>query len=137
MIRKRSIQAKHDAQKLGFNAEAIAAKHLQTRGFRLVEQNYRSRWGEIDLIMANTQTLIFVEVRYRSRSDFGSAADSIDRRKQQRISRTALCYVQENNLDEKIAMRFDVVLIENENKHTSSNNAKISWIEDAFDAYTD
>lgn len=137
MIRQRPIQAKHDTQKLGFNAEAIAAQHLQTRGFSLVEQNYHSRWGEIDLIMTDTQTLIFVEVRYRSRSDFGSAADSIDRRKQQRISRTALCYVQENNLDEKIAMRFDVVLIENEYKHTSANNAKISWIENAFDAYTD
>ncbi|MBN4078730.1 YraN family protein [Gammaproteobacteria bacterium AH-315-C21] len=123
--------------KLGAEAESLAMHYLTARGLKLKTQNYRSRWGEIDLIMDDDKTLVFVEVRYRSRSDFGSAADSIDQRKQQRIARTALSYAQEHSLHNDIAMRFDVVLIENDDKHTHHNNAKIDWIKDAFDADID
>ncbi len=137
MIRSLANRVKHNTQKLGRNAEANAAEYLLAHGLSLVTQNYHSRWGEIDLIMQDKKTLVFVEVRYRSRSDFGSAAESIDSRKRQRISRTALCYIQDNRLHEEMAMRFDVVLIENENKHTSCNNAKINWIQNAFDAHVD
>jgi len=112
---------------LGADAESMAADYLTKQGLKPKAQNYRSRWGEIDLIMTEGETLVFIEVRYRSRSDFGCAADTIDQRKQQRITRTALCY-------HDVAMRFDVVLIENDSKHLSHNNAKIYWIKDAFDA---
>ncbi len=122
---------------LGADAESMAADYLTKQGLKPKAQNYRSRWGEIDLIMTEGETLVFIEVRYRSRSDFGCAADTINQRKQQRITRTALCYNQENNLHDDVAMRFDVVLIENDSKHSSHNNAKIDWIKDAFDACLD
>lgn len=123
--------------KLGNDAETTAANYLSTQGLLLKTRNYRSRWGEIDLIMSDGNNLVFVEVRYRSRNDFGHATETIDRKKQQRITRTALCYAQENALLDAINMRFDVVSIENSNKHTTHNSAKIEWIKDAFDAQLD
>ncbi|PCH61194.1 MAG: YraN family protein [Gammaproteobacteria bacterium] len=123
--------------KLGADAESDAARYLIKQGLKLKTRNYRSRWGEIDIIMNDGDVLVFVEVRYRSRNDFGSAAETIDHRKQQRIARTAFCYNQENNLHDDVAMRFDVVLIENYDKHASHNNAKIDWIKNAFDACLD
>ena len=123
--------------KLGANAESAAARYLIKQGLKLKARNYRSRWGEIDLIMNDGDAVVFVEVRYRSRGDFGCAAETIDHRKQRRIARTALYYSQEHDLHDEVAMRFDVVLIENHDKHTTRNNAKIDWIKDAFNACLD
>lgn len=83
-----------NTQALGAHAEAAALAYLQQRGMRCVQQNYRCRWGEIDLIMQDADTTVFVEVRLRSRADFGGALASIDRRKQHRLVRTAQHFLQ-------------------------------------------
>lgn len=109
----------------GLQAEHWAVQHLQQQGLKLVAQNYRSRYGEIDIIMQDAAVLVFVEVRLRRNADFGGAAASIDARKQQRIVRTAQQYL--SSLKRTPPCRFDAVLIDAESK-------KFEWLKNAFDA---
>jgi len=110
----------------GAQAEQWAADFLQRQGLKPVAQNYRSRYGEIDLIMQEDSVLVFVEVRQRSRSDFGGAAASIDHHKQQRLIRTAQHYLAQ--LTRTPPCRFDVVLMDD----AEGRNAQ--WLKNAFDA---
>lgn len=109
----------------GSAAEHIAAAFLQQKGLKLLERNHATRHGEIDLIMQDGKTLVFVEVRLRSNSNFGGAAMSITPAKQQRIIRTAEHYLQRHG---NHASRFDVVLMR------EVNDDNIEWIRNAFDA---
>lgn len=110
----------------GAQAEQWAAQHLQQQGMKLVTQNYRGRFGEIDLIMQDGAVLVFVEVRLRRNADFGGAAASIDARKQQRIIRTAQQYL--SSLGRTPPCRFDVVLMDDAQGHS------VQWLKNAFDA---
>lgn len=110
--------------KSGDQAEHLAAQFLQRHGLTLVETNYRSRFGEIDLILRDGETLVFAEVRQRSRSDFGGAAASIDARKQQRLIITAQRYL--GSLPRIPPCRFDALLLD------AAGN--IEWVKNAFEA---
>lgn len=105
----------------GAKAEAEAANWLQKRGWQLVARNYRCRHGEIDLIMRDGHTLVFVEVRARSSSRFGGAAASVDHRKQQKLWLTAQHYLA--GLPQLPACRFDVLAREGTEWH---------WLKDAI-----
>lgn len=94
---------------LGAQSEEIAARFLRSRGYRLVLRNYRARFGEIDIIARDGDTLCFVEVRSKNAPGF-DPAESIDARKRRRIGRAAVQYLKENGLLEHPA-RFDVVCI--------------------------
>jgi putative endonuclease len=107
----------------GARAEQVAAQFLQRQGLKLVETNYSSRFGEIDLILRDGETLVFAEVRQRSRSDFGGAAASIDTRKQHRLILTAQHYL--GSLPHIPPCRFDAVLLD------AAEN--IEWIKNAFE----
>ena len=96
--------------KHGAQAEQSTAQYLQKQGLKLIVQNYRSRFGEIDLIMHDGTTLVFIEVRLRRNADFGGAAASNDARKQQRIVSTAQQYLA--GLAHTPACRFDAVLMD-------------------------
>ena len=110
-------------QLLGKFAEGRAEAHLKSQGLSLVARNVRSRFGEIDLIMRDGAALVFVEVRSRSRSDFGSAADSVTRAKQRRIVLAAREYLaRQPGLP---ACRFDVVTLD-------GTGSKPVWIRNAF-----
>ncbi len=109
----------------GLAAEIIAATFLQNKGLKLVAQNYHCRFGEIDLIMKDANTLVFVEVRLRSNHQFGDAGASITLQKQRKLIATAHHYLQTNN---DIDCRFDAVLM---NKADLNH---IEWIRNAFDA---
>jgi putative endonuclease len=93
---------------------------------KLVAQNYRGRFGEIDLIMQDDAVLVFIEVRLRRNADFGGAAASIDSRKQQRIIRTAQQYL--SALTRTPPCRFDVVLMDD------ALGQNVQWLKNAFDA---
>jgi putative endonuclease len=108
----------------GEAAERRAEQHLCAHGLRLRERNYRSPHGEIDLIMQDGQTLVFVEVRQRRNRFFGSGADSIDSRKRRRLQLTAEHYLQRQRVTP--ACRFDVVSLD--------GDGAIQWIPAAFDA---
>lgn len=108
----------------GSDAEQIAASYLQRRHLILVTQNYRCRFGEIDLIMRDGSTLVFIEVRMRSHEMFGGAAASITLSKQAKLLHTARHYLAE--LNHEPPCRFDVLLL------SGANGQEIEWIRDAF-----
>ena len=108
--------------------ESIALRYLQKQGLRLVQKNYRCAVGEIDLIMLDQRTLIFVEVRFREAEDFGSAIETVDRRKQQKIRRAAQHYLLRHKIYDSLQCRFDVIGI---TKH--KRELKFFWLPNAFD----
>jgi putative endonuclease len=110
----------------GKEAERWACEFLQRQGLKLVTQNFRSRLGEIDLIMQDGDALVFVEVRQRSHSDFGGAAASVDSHKQKRLIRAAQYYLAK--LHRLPPCRFDVVLMDDD------HGSHVQWIKNAFDA---
>jgi len=107
---------------VGKDAEARAEHFLQHEGLKPVARNYRCRGGEIDLVMRDGEHLVFVEVRYRSRDDFGGAAASVGRNKQRRLILAAQHYLQSSRW--RGPCRFDVVAFGKEQART--------WIRDAF-----
>lgn len=110
----------------GAEAERAALAYLLQRGLSQVEANYRSRFGEIDLIMRDGETLVFVEVRLRSSGRFGGAAASITEAKRRKIVATAQHYLA--RCRPTPPCRFDVVLL------GSGAPPKIEWLPDAFAA---
>lgn len=110
----------------GLEAEKLAATFLANHGLKLIVQNYHCRFGEIDLIMKDAKTLVFIEVRLRSNSKFGNAASSITPQKQQKLILTAQHYLQQN--PEKNACRFDVLLMDKVELQA------INWLKNAFGA---
>lgn len=112
----------------GRAAEQAACEYLQKRGLRLLARNVRSRNGEIDLVMQEAGSLVFVEVRYRRSDRFGSAAETVDARKQQHLINAAQLYIQRHDPAGRLATRFDVIALEDETQNT------IKWIKNAFGA---
>lgn len=97
---------------------------MQQHGLKLITRNYRCRFGEIDLLLQDKETLVFVEVRLRSSKDFGGAAASIDARKQTKLIRTAQHYLA--TLSHIPPCRFDAVLL--------SSPGNLEWVKNAFEA---
>jgi len=109
----------------GLAAEKLAATFLAKQGLKLVAQNYHCKYGEIDLIMQEASTLVFIEVRQRSNSQFGSAAASITPQKQQKLILTAQHYLQQHG---ECACRFDAIVMRN------TDAKALEWIRNAFSA---
>ncbi|MDD2929937.1 MAG: YraN family protein [Sideroxydans sp.] len=111
--------------KAGAQAEQTAAHYLQRQGLRLLQSNYRCRFGEIDLILKDGETLVFVEVRLRSRADFGGASASIDAHKQNRLILAAQHYL--SSVSPVPPCRFDAVLLV-----SADGTHGIEWLRNAF-----
>ncbi len=111
---------------LGEWSEHLAYKWLAARGLKLVTRNYRSQYGEIDLIMKEHDFLVFVEVRYRKNTRYGSAEDSITAKKCQRLTATAENYLLANNYGQDTALRFDAIAISPTKE--SDLHCTINWI---------
>ncbi len=110
-------------QQDGGKAEQSALRFLKQKGLKPITRNYTaSRIGEIDLIMSEGNTLVFVEVRLRRNPNFGSGAETISKAKQNRIIRTALHFLQSRRLPPFKEYRFDVVSI----------GESVDWIPGAF-----
>lgn len=97
-------------QQLGKWGEQVAASYLEARGWDILQRNWRCRHGEIDLIARDGQTLVFVEVRTRSTLQYGTAAESVNWRKQQKLRQLALHYLAANQTCCP-SFRFDVVTL--------------------------
>ena len=104
----------HKRQELGKGGEELACAELEARGYAILERRYRTRYGEIDVIATHGDTLTFIEVRRKSATDYGFAAESITRDKQRRIVRMALEYLARAELVDKCPVRFDVVAIDDQ-----------------------
>lgn len=113
----------------GKNAEQAACDYLCAQGLILLESNYHGPRGEIDLVMRDAGTTVFIEVRYRRSPRFGSSAESVDRRKQDKLLATAAHYLQRHPQAARGDCRFDVVAM------SSDNGAhQLNWITNAFQA---
>ena len=109
---------------LGQSAEAHAERFLESQGLKRVARNWRCRFGEIDLIMRDQSTLVFVEVRMRSHPNFGGAAASVTASKQRKLLAAAKLYL--STLAELPPCRFDVVAL-------TGSGTTPEWLQSAFD----
>ncbi|MCL6268983.1 YraN family protein [Sansalvadorimonas sp. 2012CJ34-2] len=114
----------------GKKAEDLALNYLRRKGMKLRERNYACRTGELDLIMQDRDTLVFVEVRFRSHRNFGAPEESVDYRKCQRLIRTAQHYMQTYNLTDQQPCRFDIIAIQPDAHHNDLYS--VNWTRDAF-----
>jgi len=112
---------------IGGSAEDAAVDFLLSSGYRIIARNYRTKCGEIDIVARKKGTYCFVEVKARASSRYGLPAEAVSKVKQRRISRTAMFFLQENNLLREKS-RFDVVSIV-----YKDNLPHIELIENAFD----
>lgn len=111
----------------GAAAERRAAVFLERAGLALIARNYRSPFGEIDLVMEQDQTVVFVEVRFRGRNDYGTPAETVDRHKQSRLRATAEHYLQHDRQASKRPCRFDIVAVT-----ASADGDRVEWLRNAF-----
>ena len=112
---------------LGAQYEALAAKWLERQGYRILVRNFRSRFGEIDLVALDEKeeqpVLVFVEVKYRNTASSGYAEEAVGLKKQETIRRTADFYRVRYQVRDSVPCRFDVIAFQ---------NGRLRHIEDAF-----
>ena len=116
-----------DAQAKGRWAERQAARHLRGHGMKLITHNYRSRFGEVDLIMSDGGVIVFVEVKRRRSARFMNPAESVDVHKQRRLAMAAGRFLSTHPRYGRQPARFDVVTITGPNYRP-----QFDWIRDAF-----
>lgn len=102
---------RQSARAIGARYERLAAEFLEGCGYEILERNFRSRAGEIDLIAREGSTLAFVEVKYRAGDGAGDPAEAVDAGKQERIRKTAGYYLYIRGIPENQPCRFDVVAV--------------------------
>lgn len=113
--------------KSGSSAEKQACRFLKKQGLGLVTRNYRSPFGEIDLIMRDKDMLVFIEVRYRKNTIHGSPAETVDFRKQKKLRATAEHYLQQLPESAHAPCRFDIVT------YTGHlDDQSVGWIQNAL-----
>ena len=111
--------------KRGAWAEDRACRFLEKQGLELLTRNFRTRMGEIDLIMEDKDTtIVFVEVRYRKHNYYVSPVQTVNILKQKRLTRTALFYLQYVKKQKPFSARFDIIGVE--------GNGQNEWIKNAF-----
>jgi putative endonuclease len=109
--------------------EQRACVELERAGLKLLVRNYTTRYGELDLVMRDGDTVVFVEVRHRLRAGYGNAATSITAAKQAKLVQTAQLWLAAHPKHAQRACRFDVVTYDG-----PGENAKMEWLRNAFDA---
>jgi putative endonuclease len=112
---------------IGARFERSTESHLKRNGLRTICHNYRCRGGEIDLVMEDGDTIVFIEVRYRSTDDYGDPFETITQRKQQRIIRAATHFLGKNANYRDRPCRFDAVGV-----NGIGERVKYDWIKGAF-----
>jgi putative endonuclease len=111
---------------LGREGEDLAARFLMKQGYRILERNYRTRSGEIDLVALHDGIVVFVEVKTRTSDAFGAPELAVTPRKQQRMVKAALAYIKYRKLHQ-VPCRFDVVAI------TTTAEQEVEHIQNAFE----
>ncbi len=120
---------KKSAKDLFVIGENISAKHLISKGYEIIATNYRSRYGEIDIVATLNDTLVFVEVKTRRNHSMTGALSTVSHTKQKRISLTAQYYINQNPLPDNINTRFDVIILF---YYEDTDTFQVHHFEDAF-----
>lgn len=105
----------NDKKSKGDFGEETACKYIKKNGYKILGKNFRTKFGEIDLIGIDNDTICFIEVKARSSSDYGSPEQFVTKRKQERLWKTASIYINKNTL-EFGNYRFDVISVDLENE---------------------
>ncbi len=113
----------------GQQAEQWAERHLLEHGLRTLAKNWRCKRGELDLVMIDGDTVVFVEVRYRRHSQWGGAAGSVDATKRKKLVLAAQYFLMSEPRWADAPCRFDVVAIEGSDRA----NPGLSWLQNAFE----
>jgi putative endonuclease len=113
----------------GVAFEQRACRELERAGLKLLVRNYTTRYGELDLVMRDGETVVFIEVRHRIRADHGDAAASITAAKQTRLIHTAQLWLAAHPQHAQRTCRFDVVSYDG-----PADSAKMHWLRSAFEA---
>ena len=122
------MEGDNSRAEFGRMAEDLALRYLQKHGLALLQRNYRSRFGEIDLIMQEKNTIIFIEVRSRKNSAFLHPVETVNCTKRNKIRKTSQVFMQQTSAGNRFNWRFDVItLIGNR-----ANGMKIEWFKAAF-----
>lgn len=111
----------------GKEAESAAVRFLKEQGYKVLKRNYKSKFSEIDIVAEDKGVICFVEVKARHSNMFGEPGEAISKHKQRQISKTAICYLKENNAFQHQA-RFDVVTL-----LYIGDSPEINLIRDAFE----
>lgn len=111
-------------RKIGTEYENMAAEYLIEKGYQILERNYRNKIGEIDIIAQQTDTIVYVEIKYRSSDKYGNPLDAVDYKKQKRISKVAMLHYVQNGARLHKQCRFDVIGI--------YADGRIQHVENAF-----
>jgi putative endonuclease len=98
-------------QRFGSNAEVYAVSHLERQGYRLLERNYRCRAGEVDAVLMDRDTIVFLEVRARRGDSYGTPEESITAKKAQHLAATAETFLEANGCTDA-NWRVDLVALE-------------------------
>ena len=112
---------------VGKKGESLAAEFLRKNGYRIVETNFRNRYGEIDIIAVEGKTIVFIEVKTKTNNKFGPPKMAVNLRKQKQLSKTALAYLTQKKLNNNPA-RFDVIGIS-----IIEDKTEIELIKNAFE----
>jgi putative endonuclease len=150
-LNKKAPSYPTDRQCRGQAAENLAKAYLLKQGLVFLERNYHCRHGEIDLIFNDAMSIVFVEVRFRRRMDFGGACETIDAKKQTKIIKTAAYYLYKHRLSESVTGRFDVIGVtpsdtcsnkialdvhnDRSITHDCDKKYHIEWIKNAFQTF--
>jgi len=116
-----------DPLRLGSRGEALAWNFLRKKGYAILEKNYRTRLGEMDLIARKEGTLIFIEIKTRRDHQFGAPEEAVDWRKRKKLTRVAQAYLQTRGLENQPS-RFDVLSI----RWDGTGEPDFHLLEDAF-----
>lgn len=119
-------------QKFGEKGESVAVDCLKKQGYRIIELNYRTKLGEIDIIAKQEGTIVFIEVKARKSSRFGRPELAVTPKKQKKISMVALYYLKSTKQSNAKA-RFDVVAINSANSAKAKERSNIKIIKNAFE----
>ena len=124
-----------DSQEKGRLGEKLAVDYLKSSGYDILDMNYHSRFGEIDIIAAHNRFIVFVEVKLRKENSLVSPSESVIKSKQRKIIKTAVQYLFKNQT--QLQPRFDVIEIKiTKDKYESINHIKNAfWQDESYSAY--
>lgn len=119
-------------RKLGAKYEEMAARFLAAHGVKILEQNFRNRLGEIDLIARDGKYTVFIEVKYRTGEGAGAPEEAVNAKKMWTICRVSDYYRRIHHLSDETPIRYDVLAILRDAKEEVIENTDIRWYKDAF-----
>ncbi len=120
-------QTKPRTTSIGKQAEALVVVQLQTKGFTILEQNWRMRYSEIDLVVQRGSSIFFIEVKYRKNADFGGGQAAITADKQQRLRRAVVSWLKANRAYANFQPQLLIIVVEGSLVQPQYRHYLLTW----------